>query len=342
MKLKLIHLLLFIAVLSQTAFSQTILAPGEQPQITVDNKELVRLVFGDKDKIFYSVSNDNGRTFSIPVLIGEVKEMHLGMTRGPQLASSKDYSIVTAMDKKGNIHSFQLNHKSNKWAEIANINDVDASAPEGLISIAADDNNNFYAVWLDLRDGRKNNICFSILKGNSGWSKNRFIYTSPESHVCECCKPSIAVKNNSVSVMFRNWLNGSRDLYLTSSSDNGKTFSDAQKLGNGTWKLKGCPMDGGGLSIDSKNNIHTVWQREGQIFYTKPGQQETLIGEGRSCGINGNLINWEKGSDLIVKPAERESYKMGEGTALKLQEFNDKSILAIWEKDDQIVYKVVK
>lgn len=266
--------------------------------------------------------------------------MHLGMTRGPQLASSKDYSIVTAMDKKGNIHSFQLNHKSNKWTKIKNINDVEASAPEGLMSIAADESNHFYAVWLDLRDDRKNNICFSTLKGNSGWSKNKFIYKSPESHVCECCKPSIAVKNNNISIMFRNWLNGSRDLYLTTSSDMGMNFSDAQKLGNGTWKLKGCPMDGGRLSIDLKNNIHTIWQREGQIFYANPGQQEMLIGEGRSCGINGNVINWEKGSELIVKRMEGKQYKLGEGTALKTQEFKDKTILAVWEKDNQIVYKI--
>ena len=76
--------------------------------------------------------------------------MHLGMTRGPQIASSKDYSIVTAMDKKGNINCFRLDHKSGEWTKIKNVNDVDASAPEGLMSLAADNNNNFYAVWLNI------------------------------------------------------------------------------------------------------------------------------------------------------------------------------------------------
>lgn len=147
--------------------------------------------------------------------------MHLGMTRGPQLASSKDYSVVTAIDKKGNILAFRLTHKTGKWEKITNVNDVDASAPEGLMSIAADDNNNFFAVWLDLREGQKNNISFSVLKGNSKWSKNSFAYKSPESHVCECCKPQIAVRGNNVSIMFRNWLKGSRDLYLIISLSSG-------------------------------------------------------------------------------------------------------------------------
>ncbi|AYB31865.1 hypothetical protein [Chryseolinea soli] len=339
LKLSLLPFLIFLASVQQHAVAQTSLAPGEQPQMTVDSKGTVRLVFGEKDKIFYSVSNDKGSTFSKPVFVGEVKEMHLGMTRGPQLATSKDYSVVTAIDKKGTIHSFRLTHKTGAWEKIKNANDVEASAPEGLMSIAADAKNNFYAVWLDLRDNNNNNICFATLKENSTWSKNKLVYRSPEGHVCECCKPSIAVKDNGVSIMFRNWLKGSRDLYLITSSNGGETFSEGQKLGNGTWPLKGCPMDGGGLTVDLKNNIHTAWQRDGQIYYAQPGQPERIIGEGRSVGMSGNLLTWEKGSDLFVKPLNGTPQKIGEGTALKVYEFTDRSILAVWEKDDQVVFK---
>jgi hypothetical protein len=323
------------------AYGQIVLSPGEQPQITVDGKGLVRLVFGQKDKILYATSTDNGKTFSKPVVIAEVVKMHLGMTRGPQLASSKDYSIVTAMDQPGNIHTFRLTHKTGKWEKLANVNDSNDSAPEGLMSIAADGNNNFYAVWLDLRENRKNNIAFASMNGDSRWAKNKFAYKSAEDHVCECCKPSIAVKGNNVFIMFRNWLRGSRDLYLVSSSDKGRTFSGAQKLGNGTWPLKACPMDGGGLVIDSKNEIHTAWQRDGQIYYVKPGEQEQKIGEGRHVGMSGNIITWESGLELIVRPIGGEIQKIGEGTALKIFTFADKSVLAVWEKDDQIVFKKI-
>src|SRR5258706_5369327 len=103
------------------------IGPGEQPQLSADAKGIIRLVYGREGKIFYSTSSDNATSFSKPTLVVEVNEMHLGMTRGPQLASSRDYSIVTAMDKKGNIHSFQLNHKTNKWSRIKNVNDVEGS-----------------------------------------------------------------------------------------------------------------------------------------------------------------------------------------------------------------------
>ena len=335
---------LALIILCPSALSihaQTIIAPGEQPQITVDSKDLVRIVYGDKGKIFYATSNDKGETFSKPLLVAEVADMHLGMSRGPQLATSKDYSMVAAMDKKGNIYSFLLAHKTGKWEKLSQINDSDGSAPEGLLSISADDNNHFYAVWLDLREDRKNNICFSSFTGG-GWSKNKFAYKSPESHVCECCKPSIAVKGNNISIMFRNWLKGSRDLYLISSSNNGQSFTDAQKLGNGTWPLKGCPMDGGGLVIDSKNNVHTAWQRDGIVYYAEPGKAEEKIGEGRSVGMNGDIVTWENGSDLIIKKVGGAEQKISEGTALKTLRFNDNSILAIWENADQIVTKKIK
>lgn len=323
------------------ATGQNRIAKGEQPHVSVDSKGAIRLVFGQDEKIFFTTSTDNGSSFSEPVQIAQVTGMHLGMGRGPQLATSNDRSLVTAMDKQGNIHSFMLDHKTGKWEKLGKVNDQDGSAPEGLMSIAADETNQFYAVWLDLRKDRMNNICLSTLQNNK-WTSNIFAYVSPESHVCECCKPSITVKGQTVSIMFRNWLKGSRDLYLTTSTDRCKTFSQAQKLGNGTWPLKGCPMDGGGLTIDSQNQTHTAWQREGVVFYAQPGQAEQKIGDGRHVTLNGNVICWESGSDIFVKRINQPSLKIGEGAAPEARELRDKSIIAVWEKDDQIVFKKIE
>lgn len=334
--------LLVLFVLSITAHSQIQIAEGEQPQVTNDGSGVIRLVYGNGDQIFYTSSSDNGETFSQPALVGQVKEMHLGMTRGPQLASSRDFSIVTAIDKTGNIHSFMLTHKTGTWEKTGNVNDLAASAPEGLMSIAADDKNNFYAVWLDLRENRKNNICISSRSGKGNWSKNQFAYKSPESHVCECCKPSIAINDEQITIMFRNWLQGARDLYLVTSQNKGRTFSQARKLGLGTWPLKGCPMDGGGVSMDSESNIHTAWQREGNVFYAQPGKPEQKVGEGRGVGMNGEFIYWQKGSDLVFRSTNGEEQKVGEGTALSILQLKDQSILAIWENQGKILTKKMK
>jgi hypothetical protein len=124
---------LFLTVLltSLSGPDGNIIATGKQPRLSIDSKGVVRTVFGRNDSIFCATSKDAGTTFSKPVWVGEVSQMHLGMGRGPQLASSEDFSIITAMDKSGNIHYFQLDHATGKWSRKGLVNDIPASAPKG-------------------------------------------------------------------------------------------------------------------------------------------------------------------------------------------------------------------
>ena len=141
---------------------------------------------------------------------------------------------------------------------------------------------------------------------------------------------------------------GSRDLYLINSSDKGNSFTAAQKLGIGSWPLKACPMDGGGLSIAKENYIHTAWQRDGQVFYATAGKPEVNIGSGRDVGMNGDLIYWQRGDDLVIKTinpsngqASAEPIRIGQGTALSVIQIEVGKLLAVWQQDKEIVFKIV-
>ena len=208
------------------------------------------------------------------------------------------------------------------------------------MSVTADEDNRFFAVWLDLRTDRKNNICFATFE-NGKWSANRFIYRSPGGSVCECCKPTVMAHGQTVVVMFRNLLDGARDMYLITSTDGGNTFSNARKLGEGTWPLKACPMDGGSVSFDSKSQIHTAWQRDGSVFHCVPGLKEERIGAGRSVGISNEFVTWQRGSDLFIKRFGGEETKIGQGSGLQLVRFGDDSLLCLWEREHEIVSQVV-
>lgn len=321
------------------------IAKGNQPELSIDSKGELRMVFGRNDSIFYSSSLDKGESFSTPVLVGHIPQMHLGMSRGPQIASSLHYTMVTAMDKAGNIHWFLLNNETGIWINKDFVNDNKGSAPEGLMGLASDDHDKFYAVWLDLRLNKHNNICFSSFSAKDGkWSKNKMIYQSPDGHTCECCKPNIAVRGNHIAVMFRNWLNGSRDLYLTESVNGGNSFGNAQKLGRGTWKLNGCPMDGGGLVIDEKDQVITIWQRLGEVYICKQGQKEVMVDKGRSCSLtafHGKIICcYQNGDEVkmrdIVKAKET---LLGNGNFPHSIILHDQSVAAVWEKGGEIHYK---
>lgn len=344
--LALVCILTFFTVISWSENANSdIIGSGEQPQISVDKQGVIRVVFGKKDEIFCVTSSDNGNTFSDPVLVARVPQMHLGMGRGPQIASSDHYSIITAMDQAGNIHWFKLENSSKDWKKMSTVNDVNGSAPEGLMSIAADQDDHFYAVWLDTRTGKKNQIYFSSLsKNKKHWSPNILAYQSPDGHVCECCKPSIAVQQSQVAIMFRNWLNGSRDLYILRSSNNGKSFSPVQKLGMDTWKLNGCPMDGGSVAFNASNYVQTVWQRQGSIFYCEPGKREVKVGEGRIPGVSemgGNAIVTMQNKDTVkmVSLTNNKETIVGKGSFLKSIALPDSKLLCVWQQENTIKFK---
>lgn len=320
---------------------------GQQPQIGMDGSGTIRVVFGRSDSIFCATSANKGKTFSKPVLVGVVKKMHLGMARGPQLATSAHYSVITAMDKTGDIHFFLLNNKTGKWQNKGLVNDIKATAPEGMMNIACDNQDNFYATWLDLRLNKRNNIFFSSLPaGHTQWQKNTLVYQSPDEHVCECCRPSIAVKGASVAVMFRNWLNGSRDLYLATSADKGHSFKSAVKLGSGTWKLNACPMDGGGLNFNADNTVSTTWQRQGTVYYCKLGENERELGKGRDCSISSNsnetLVSLSEGGNLQYKNVQTNAVTaVGNGSYLKTIILPDTHVLCVWEENHEIKSRVI-
>ena len=322
-----------------------VIAKGQMPNIVKDNSNSIHLVYRSGDSLLYAYSSDTGKKFSSPSLISVLPKLVASHTRGPQIAVTSEGLIVTACNELGDIFSFTRD-QSGKWSQPARVNDADTMAKEGFMALAADGQNAF-AAWLDIRGNRHNKI-FGAKSNDGGktWSKNRLIYASPDNTVCECCKPSVVMKGNQVDVMFRNWLNGNRDLYLTQSSDGGNTFGEAQKLGNGSWPLNGCPMDGGGLSINKNGYVQTVWRRQNKIYACEPNKREKEIGEGRSCtmeSVNGeNVYAWTERGEIIILKSEGPKKKLGRGSVPVIKSINDQYVICVWENEKQIHSAIVK
>jgi hypothetical protein len=145
--------------------------------------------------------------------------------------------------------------------------------------------------------------------------------------------------------MFRNWLDGNRDMYITGSKDAGKTFDAPHKMGNGSWALKGCPMDGGGLTI--KHGVaQTVWRRENTIYSCADGAMELPVGEGRSCtiaaGPGANAYAWVDKGNVVCRLGDGRLQSIGEGSSPVITAIDDHTILCMWEKDNIILRQLVK
>lgn len=315
-----------------------VIGNGQMPNIAKDKSGAIHLVYGLGDSIMYTSSSDNGQSFSLPSVIGVLPDLFSFAMRGPQITVNNLGLIVTACTSRGNIFSYYKDKQ--KWKQGSRINDVDTIAKEGLTALTADGENAF-VVWLDLRGNRKNKIYGSSSNdGGRTWSKNQMIYTSPDTTVCECCKPSVAMKGKKIYVMFRNWLGGNRDLYLIQSTNSGASFGDAQKLGTGSWKLNACPMDGGGLAMKQNGEVQTIWNRKGKIFTAVPGNPEIEIGEGRSCTIetmnDQNVYAWtEKGNVVLIK-SNGEKKILGKGSQPVLRALDEDHLICVWENEKKI------
>ena len=312
---------------------------GQMPNLAVDKAGNVHLVYGFGDSVVYAESVDHGVSFSTPVLVATIPELFAFAMRGPQIAVTDQGLTIIAADKTGNIYSYRKTTAGN-WEKAARVNDVDAVAREGLMALGGD-LGVLFAVWLDLRGNQHNKIVGAkSLDGGKTWTKNRLIYASPDSTVCECCKPSAVVQGINIYVMFRNWIQGSRDLYLIRSLDGGAHFDKAEKLGKGTWPLNGCPMDGGGLTVDAGNNPQTVWRRQNKIFSCTPGKPELEIGEGKACSIasiNGvNLYAWIENGEVICLLPHGIKKVLGKGSLPLIKALNGKEALCIWEEEGEI------
>lgn len=279
-----------------------------EPQVAIGSGKRVYVAFGAGDTLYASLSKDGGAAYGTPVRVGTVGQLSLGMRRGPRIVATPKGAVITAVyGKKGNgtdgeLMAWQSVDGGKSWLGPTVVNDVPGAAREGLHAMAAAPNGTLACAWLDLRESGTQVFASFSKDGGKTWGKNVRVYRSPAGNVCECCHPSLAYgPDNRLHIMWRNWLGGARDMYLSSTDDGGKTFSAARKLGSGTWPLNACPMDGGALAT-SKGGIDTIWRRENTMYVTRSSgneAKEVKIGTGQQGWIaateRGTYLVWQSG-----------------------------------------------
>jgi photosystem II stability/assembly factor-like uncharacterized protein len=324
-----------------------------QPQLATDGRT-VALAFGAGDAVYFARSSDHGQTFSKPVLIAKSGKLSLGMHRGPRLAITPQAIVVSAIvgeqgrGQDGDLLAWRSTDGGETWSQAVKVNDVPGSAREGLHAMAYG-GGVLYSTWLDLR-AKGMQLYGAVSKdGGKTWAKNALVYKSPSGAICTCCHPSVTVDSNGViSVMFRNSLEGARDMYILRSRDGGSTFTAAEKLGRGTWPLNACPMDGGGLAMNDKGEVSTAWRREKQIYFAAPGQPERLLGAGKDPAVavtpRGTYVAWtgSTGGVKALVPGRPQPIELAaEGGYAQLLVLPAGKVLAAWENKGSLSVEVL-
>lgn len=292
-----------ISVLACLAIAPVTLSAGisgaREPQAVATSDGKFVAVFGAGSRI-YEVHEEDSAKWSVPRLVADLPGLSLGMHRGPRIAVNDSAWVITAPTLRrgvGDLMSYVSKDQGKTWKGPVRINDAPEKAPEGLQALMSWTEGRFYALWLDLRDGGME--LYASLYRDGAWGKNVLVYSSPSGNVCECCHPSLSMgKGGSIQAMWRNSIDGNRDMWMARSLD-GESFTEARKLGKGSWPLSACPMDGGAIGQD-----WAAWRRENTVYISDlAGSPELRVGEGMQPWISGNWIVWlvSKNGPLLAK-----------------------------------------
>lgn len=275
-------------------------AHGAAPATEAHAKNAAQIRMGD---VFIAVSSDGGASFALPVKIAHVPQLMLGMRRGPRIVAHGDRLTVTMVGNE--LIAFHSENGGKTWSDPVTVNDVPTSAREGLHDLAAAPDGTLFVTWLDLRNGKTELWGASSHDAGRTWSPNEQIYRSPDKSICECCHPSAVFDaQGNLAVMWRNSIEGARDLWMTTRASGAKTFGAPKKLGAGTWKLNACPMDGGRIIALGGGKFASVWQRGGEVFLAPMDGPEIRLGQGKqpvaiTRGAETQVV-WQQGEDLVL------------------------------------------
>lgn len=344
-------MLVFALLLAAQIAPQSADLPNRQPQLATDGTHLV-LTYGAGSSVFFVESTDAGKSWGKPVVVSAHGKLSLGMRRGPRIAMAPGAIVISAVvgekgrGEDGDLIAWRSVDGGKSWSAGKAINDVSSSAREGLHTMAAGGKGILFASWLDLRGKGTRLYGSTSTDGGATWSPNTLVYESPSGSVCECCHPTAVVDaQGRIFVMFRNSINGNRDMYLVRSDDGGKTFGPAAKLGVGTWKLNACPMDGGGLQISANGKPLTIWRREGDVFLSAGPNLEQRIGAGRhpilATTPRGSALAWTEGKQLkVVPPGQNDARTFASDAAYpSIVALSNGAVVLAWEQAGAIVVK---
>lgn len=329
---------------------------GVQPQLASGGGD-VYLAFAAGDVISVARSTDAGATFTTPIVLPGAGKLALGRHRGPRVAATRNAVIVAAIagarggGADGDVVLYRSVDRGRTWSPSIVVNDVPGAAREGLHALAASDAGLVVVAWLDLRDKGTRVYAATSRDHGATWSPDALVYASPSGSICECCHPSVAIDaGGGVAVLFRNHVDGRRDMYAVRSRD-GVLFGPAVKQGTGSWLLDACPMDGGAIAAAGET-IHTVWRRERTIYATAAAAgtaasgPETALGDGRDAvvAIAGGRIDaaWTGTDGVQLRQHGRAPVSLGPGGFASLLAFSDRTVAAIEQQGRVAVHVVTR
>jgi hypothetical protein len=169
------------------------------------------------------------------------------------------------------------------FREPVKVNDDPKAAVHGMHSLAIANDGRIYVAWLDERNVTPvpmEDMKTSKISGGHHMESNRDVYlassadggrtfsanTRVTTNACPCCKTALGTSSDGrVYISWRQVLPGDlRHIAVSTSTDQGKTFSPAVIVSDDQWLLTGCPVSGSALAIEKSGVLHVLWYSAGK------------------------------------------------------------------------------
>jgi hypothetical protein len=200
----------------------------------------------------------------------------------PQLAADADggISVLYTVGKevpgerfpKSALRFIRSADSGRTWSEPRTVNDGTEFGSHNFHALTTAPDGSLLATWLDARKGKSGVWMSRSTDGGRTWAVNQPIYTDP---TCPCCRTSVAVAGDgTMYVAWRAILPGDvRDVVVTRSIDDGKTWAEPVRTRADDWVYPGCPHAGPSLEVDAKGDVHVAWwtgkEGEAGVYYAR-------------------------------------------------------------------------
>ncbi|MEC5142281.1 sialidase family protein [Chitinophaga sp. 212800010-3] len=223
---------------------------------------------GNTGYVYYSVSNDNGYTFSDPVQIAASAGVYPHDENLPKMLFMPGGRVVAMFGIEANDPRnkyagkvmYTLSGDNGKtWQPAVSLVTDTAGYDQRYFDLALLPGGEAAAIWLDNRkdtNAEGSTLYFSTTRSGSGFREARPVAAT----TCQCCRTKLYVSaDGNVHLAYRDIINDSiRDMVHQVSTDEGKTFSAPVRISADNWVVNGCPHTGPAMTANSKG-LHFAW-----------------------------------------------------------------------------------
>lgn len=218
-----------------------------RPKIALTSNNIPVVMWAKRYNLEVYTAKLNGSSFTSPVKItpAGIKAFAQDWAGPDMVASGSNVFVVFEAEPHG-LGPIYLAKSDDGGASFGDTFRVSENTATRFPTIAVAPNGTLYAAFMVFEPGDKDpHYAVSVsTDGGKTFSKDVKATGTAPGESCDCCPAYLIATNTSVTLLFRNNDNNLRDIWASTSTDAGKTFSLSKKVDNSGWIIGGCPSSG--------------------------------------------------------------------------------------------------